>query len=95
MALSQKHRSSLHLSLAPVVGTEEAEALLAEFPATYLNVPATKEFVRTEVQVSVGALRAEMHQLFRRQTIWFAGIMLTCLSASTAVSAAVVMASQR
>jgi hypothetical protein len=58
MALSQKHRSSLYLTLSPLVGTEEAEALLQEFPANDRDVPATKDFVRSEV----GVLRSELHQ---------------------------------
>lgn len=49
MALSQKHRSSLFVTLTPLVGEEEAEALLAEFPSNDLETPATKEFVRAEL----------------------------------------------
>ena len=58
MALSQQHRSSLYLTLSPLVGREEAEALLQEFPANDRDVPATKDFVRAEV----GVLRSELHQ---------------------------------
>ncbi len=49
MALSQKHRSSLYLSLSPILGTEETEALLEEFPATDHDLPAMKDFVRAEL----------------------------------------------
>ena len=90
MALSQKHRSSLNLSLSPVVGTEEAEALLDEFPANDRDLPASKDFVRAEI----GALRSEMHSLFRRQTIWFCGAMLTAMSVSTAVNTWVVLSTR-
>ena len=75
MALSQKHRSSLYQHLAPIVGEEEAEALLSQFPSRDLDEPVTKEFVRAEI----ADLRAEMHQgfaaineKFRQQTIWIA-----------------------
>ena len=78
MALSQKHRSSLYQHLAPIVGEEEAEALLSQFPSNDLDVPATNEFVRAEI----AELRAEMHEgfaavndKFRQQTIWMASAM--------------------
>ena len=63
MALSQQHRSSLYLTLSPLVGTEEAEALLHEFPATDLETPATKEFVRAEGAITRGELRQEMAEM--------------------------------
>ncbi len=56
MALSEKHRSSIYLTLAPMLGEEEAEALLSQFPARELDQPVTKEFVRAEIS----GLRAEM-----------------------------------
>ena len=56
MALSEKHRSSIYLTLAPMLGEEEAEALLSQFPARELDEPVTKEFVRAEIS----GLRAEM-----------------------------------
>jgi len=65
----------LYQHLAPIVGEEEAEALLSQFPSRDLDEPVTKEFVRAEI----ADLRAEMHQgfaaineKFRQQTIWIA-----------------------
>jgi hypothetical protein len=86
VALSQKHRSSLYQHLAPLVGEEEAEALLSEFPSRDLDEPVTKEFVRAEIAEvradltgEISGLRAEMHAGFasmnerlRQQTIWIA-----------------------
>lgn len=60
MALSQKHRSSLYQHLAPLVGEEEAEALLSQFPSRDLDEPVTKEFVRAEVIATRGDLQAEI-----------------------------------
>ena len=67
MALSHRHRTSLLTTLTPLVGEEEAEALLAEFPSNDLDTPATKDFVRAEgaimraeFQTEMGALRTEM-----------------------------------
>ncbi|CAN5128014.1 hypothetical protein BH20ACT3_BH20ACT3_03370 [soil metagenome] len=61
MALSQKHRVTLFTKLAPLVGEEETEAMLAEFPSSDLDVPATKDFVRAELHNEIGQLRAELH----------------------------------
>ncbi len=60
MALSQKHRTSLFISLAPMVGEDEADALLSQFPSTDLDTPATKDFVRAEIVATKDELRAEM-----------------------------------
>ncbi|MCB0963341.1 MAG: hypothetical protein KDA98_08570 [Acidimicrobiales bacterium] len=63
MALSSTHRSSLHRSLAPVVGQAEAEALLDQFPARAEDDPATAGFVREQISVSNAQLRAEIATL--------------------------------
>ncbi len=89
MALSQKHRSSIYQQLTPILGEEEAEALLSHFPARDLDEPVTKEFVRAELaglraemigirgemMGEIGSLRAEMLEKFREQTMWMAGSM--------------------
>ncbi len=68
MALTQRHRSSIFGALAPIMGEEEAEALLSQFPTHDLEQPVTKEFVRAElavtraeIQAEIGALRTELH----------------------------------
>jgi hypothetical protein len=80
VALTTKHRSSLYQTLSPIVGEEEAEALLSQFPARDLDEPVTKEFVRAEVAdvraelaqfraevaAEFGAVRAEIAQLEAR-----------------------------
>jgi hypothetical protein len=74
VALTTKHRSSLYRTLTPIIGEEEVEALLSQFPARELDEPVTKEFVqaeiaqvrteiaefRAEVAAEFGAVRAEM-----------------------------------
>lgn len=63
MALSEKHRSSIYRTLSPMLGEEEAEALLSQFPARELDEPVTQEFVRAEiagVRTEIADLRAEM-----------------------------------
>jgi hypothetical protein len=82
MALSQKHRSSLYRSLTPVVGEEEAEALLSQFPANDLDVPATKDFVRAELS----GLEARLTERMREMTIWFAGSLVGAVVAGMGVA---------
>ncbi len=63
MALSEKHRSSIYVTLAPMLGEEEAEALLSQFPARELDQPVTKEFVRaelSEVRAEMADMKAEL-----------------------------------
>jgi uncharacterized protein involved in exopolysaccharide biosynthesis len=66
VALSEKHRSSIYLTLAPMLGEEEAEALLSQFPARELDEPVTKEFVRAEiagVRAEIAGVRTEMAEM--------------------------------
>jgi hypothetical protein len=71
VALSTRHRSSIFQSLSPLIGEEETEAMLSQFPARDLDEPVTKEFVRAEiadvraemadVRAEIEALRGELH----------------------------------
>ncbi len=64
MALSTRHRSSIFQALSPIIGEEEAEAMLSQFPARDLDEPVTKEFVRAEiadVRAEIADLRGELH----------------------------------
>lgn len=66
MSLAQRHRSQLHDKLAPIVGEDTIEALLAEFPATDLDRPATEGFVRAEiagVRTDIAEVRTGMAEL--------------------------------
>jgi hypothetical protein len=60
MALSTRHRSSIFQTLSPILGEEEAEAMLSQFPTRDLDEPVTKEFVRAEIADVRGTLRAEI-----------------------------------
>ncbi|CAN5209884.1 hypothetical protein BH20ACT3_BH20ACT3_01510 [soil metagenome] len=93
MALSQKHRTALFTKLAPLVGEEETEAMLAEFPSNDLDAPATKDFVRAEVgqlrtefRHEIGQLRTELASMevrigerMRGQMIWLTGVVVAAL----------------
>lgn len=60
MALSTRHRSSIFQTLSPILGEEEAEAMLSQFPARDLDEPVTKEFVRAELADTRAELRSEI-----------------------------------
>ena len=49
MALSQKHRSTIYQRLEPILGEEEAEALLAQFPAHDLEELVTRDLLHAEM----------------------------------------------
>ena len=72
----------LPLTLSPLVGEEEAEALLAEFPSRDLDEPVTKEFLRAEL----ADFRAEMNDKFRQQTIWMCTLSTTLVGIVALVS---------
>ena len=63
MPLSTKHRSSIYRSLSPLLGEEEAGALLNEFPAGEGDELVTKQFLRAELADLRGDLRAEFGDL--------------------------------
>jgi hypothetical protein len=60
MPLTQRHRTKLHDTLSPIVGEDTIEALLAEFPATELDRPATEAFVRAEIADLRTELKADI-----------------------------------
>lgn len=82
MTLTAKHRNSIYRTLSPLIGEEETEALLSEFPARDLDEPVTKEFLRAEL----AGLRADMNDRLRQQTIWMSGLMTTLVGVVALVS---------
>jgi hypothetical protein len=49
MALDARHRSSLYLKLVPLLGEEDANALMSEFPSSEADDLVTKQFLRAEL----------------------------------------------
>jgi hypothetical protein len=49
MALDARLRSSIYQSLVPILGAEEANALMSEFPAREADELVTKQFLRAEL----------------------------------------------
>ena len=56
MALDARHRSSLYLKFVPLLGEDDANALMYEFPASEADELVTKQFLRAEL----ATLRGEM-----------------------------------
>jgi predicted O-methyltransferase YrrM len=49
MALDARHRSSLYLKFVPLIGEDDANALMSEFPASEAEELVTKQFLRAEL----------------------------------------------
>ena len=63
MSLTTRQRSSIYQKLIPVLGEEDADALMAEFPAAEHDQLVTREHLRAELALTRGELRGEMQGL--------------------------------
>jgi hypothetical protein len=61
MALDARHRSSLYQKFVPLLGDDDANALMSEFPALEADELVTKQFLRAELAELRTDLRSEMH----------------------------------
>lgn len=50
MALDAAHRSSIYQKLVPILGDEDANILMSEFPSIEADELATKDFLRAELK---------------------------------------------
>ena len=75
MALDARHRSSLYLKFVPLVGEDDVNALMSEFPSAEADELVTKQF-----------LRAELAELENRLTLRLGG----ALAAMTAILATLI-----
>lgn len=57
------HRSSLYLKFVPLLGEDDANALMSEFPSSEADELVTKQFLRAELATLRGELRTEMGEL--------------------------------
>lgn len=60
MALDAAHRASIYEKLRPVLGDEDANLLMSEFPSIEAQELVTKDFLRAELAITRGDLRAEL-----------------------------------
>ncbi len=66
MTLSHKHRTTIYAKLSPIVGEEEADAMLSQFPSRDTDEAATRadlQLLAADVQVTAAELRVEMQDL--------------------------------
>lgn len=62
MALDARSRSSIYQNLVPILGEQDANLLMSEFPSVEADELVTKQF-----------LRAELAEALHRQTVWLGG----------------------
>jgi hypothetical protein len=75
--------------LSRVIGEEEADALLAEFPTRDGDELVTKDFLRAELaetRTELAEFRAEVTDRFRQQTIWMSSLMTALVGIVALVS---------
>ena len=65
MALDTRHRASIYQKLIPILGEDDANALMTEFPTYEPDELVTKGFLRAEL----AEVRADMAALETRLTI--------------------------
>ena len=63
MALDAAHRASIYEKLRPVLGDEDANVLMSEFPSIEAQELVTKDFLRAEFAEFRTELRGEMVEL--------------------------------
>ena len=56
MALTERNRSALYQGLSEIIDEEAVGELLSNIPAHGTDEPATKDFVRAEIQASANRL---------------------------------------
>jgi hypothetical protein len=85
MALDAKHRSSIYQKFLPLLGDDDANALMSEFPAIEADELVTKQFLRAEMadlraelRAEIAELRADVERKLHQQTLWLGGLVITC-----------------
>jgi hypothetical protein len=93
MALQEKNRSSIYQSLVPVLGEEETQDLMSQFPTTDLGSPATKEYVGQEcekVRTEVAKLEAKIEHSLNRALVIMISAMGVGLTLSVTILSVVI-----
>lgn len=80
MTLDARHRSSIDEKFVPLLGEDDANALMTEFPSIEAGELVTKQYLRAEL----AELRTELAERLHQQTVWLLGAIAT----ATAVIAA-------
>lgn len=92
MTIDAAHRASIYEKLRPILGDEDANVLMSEFPSVEAHELATKDFLRAELALlheelalTKGELRGELSSLENRLTLRLG----SAIAASTTLLAAV------
>jgi hypothetical protein len=83
MALDARHRSSIYGKLVPVLGEEDANALMTEFPSVEADELVTKQFLRGEL----AELRGELAELRNDLTLRMIAVVGTATAVLGALNA--------
>ena len=81
MALDARSRASIYEALAPLIGEENANTLMTEFPSVEADELVTKQFLRAEL----AGLRTELVERMHQQTVRLAGALGASITVSTAL----------
>ena len=83
MALDARHRSSIYGKLVPVLGEEDANALMTEFPSVEADELVTRQFLRAEL----AELRGEFADLRNDLTLRMIAVVGTATAVLGALNA--------
>ncbi len=92
MALRTRHRAAIYAAFNTIMGEEEANALLSEFPAAEHDELVTKGHLRAElaeVRVEIAALRAEVAHSANRTLVATSGMLIAGMGVAAAIGRAI------
>lgn len=69
MVLDARHRSELYQRFVPLLGEDNANALMSEFPSYEADELVTRQFLRAELALTTSDLRADIGALETRLTV--------------------------
>lgn len=82
MALDARRRSSIYRKLEPLLGGDDANALMSEFPSIEGDELATREFVRAETAEQTAWFERRINSVIR----WNVSTMLTGMAMAFAAA---------
>lgn len=86
MALDARTRASIYEKLRPLLGDDDANALMSELPATDADRPVTEQVLRAELADLRAELRSEMHDLGRTMVMWNTGSVLAGMTLAATIA---------
>lgn len=85
MTIDAAHRASIYEKLRPILGDEDANVLMSQFPAVEADALVTRDHLRAELAELRAELRGEMGSLETRLTVRLG----SAIAASTALLAGI------